>query len=321
MSHYSTVVSMFKEMMRCVDFCPDVCTMAIAMKCFCYLNKVDVAFSVIATTLKRGLQPDAYTINILLHGLCRQSESIDDGVELFKRIVGRGDPCDPITYATIIDALCKTHNTLKAIEIIKEMQEIGNIKPSVECFNPIIDSLFKERHVDKALEMFQDMINQDVQLNVVTYNCLFHGLCKSDCVEEIKKFFNDMIDRWISPNRVEEVKKFFNDMIDRWISPNVYSYTAIIDSLCKEEKTTESGQLKKGLQILNDMMECGTLPNVFIYSTILDALCKEGRIAEALNMFEAMSYTDVKPDIVTYNSLIYGLCHSGQWREAMSLFR
>ncbi|KAF3456604.1 hypothetical protein FNV43_RR01258 [Rhamnella rubrinervis] len=107
MSHYSTVVSMFREMMRCMDFCPDVSTMAIAMKCFCHLNKVNVAFSVLAITLKRGLQPNAYTINILLHGLCRQSKSMDDAVELFKRIVGRGDPCDPITYATIIDALCK----------------------------------------------------------------------------------------------------------------------------------------------------------------------------------------------------------------------
>ncbi|KAF3456621.1 hypothetical protein FNV43_RR01275 [Rhamnella rubrinervis] len=280
LNHYSTVVSMFREMMNCVDFHPDNSMMTIAMKCYCRLGKMDLAFSVLAISLKRGLQPNAWTLNTLLHGLCRQSESMDDAVDFFKSIVGRGDPCDQITYATIIGALCKTQNTLKAIEIFEQMQEVGNIKSSVYCFTPIIDSLCKERHVDKALELFQDMVNQDVIPDVVTYTALFDGLIKS--------------------GRVEEAKKFFNDMIDHGISPN-------------------SGQLKKASQVLNNMIECGTLPDVVTYSTILDALCKEGRTVETLHLLEAMSETDIKPNIVTYNSLIYGLCHSGQWREATRL--
>ena len=223
MNDYSTVIYMFREMMRSVDFCPDVWTMNIVIKCYCRLNNVDLGFSVLAVTLKRGLQPNAHSLTTLLHGICRQSESMDDAVVFFKRIVGRGDPYNHLTYSVIISALCKTHNTLKAFEILKEMQEIGNIKPSVECFNPIIDSLCKERHVDKALELFQAMVNQDVQPNVVTYNCLFHGLCKC--------------------GRAEEAKKFLNDMLDRGISPDVYTYTSLIDSLCKEEKTKEATSL------------------------------------------------------------------------------
>ncbi|KAF3456640.1 hypothetical protein FNV43_RR01294 [Rhamnella rubrinervis] len=200
LNDYSTAISMFKEMMRCVDFCPDVCTMAIVINCYCRLNKVDLGFSVLAIILKHGLQTDAIAFNTLLHGLCRQSESMDDAVELFEGIVGRGDPCDQITYATIIGG--------------------WKIKPSVDCFNPFIDTLCKERHVDKALELFQDMVNQDVQPDVVTYTALFHGLCKS--------------------GRVEEAKKFLNDMTDCGISPDVYTYNTLIDSLCKEDKNPRS---------------------------------------------------------------------------------
>ncbi|KAF3456622.1 hypothetical protein FNV43_RR01276 [Rhamnella rubrinervis] len=327
-NRYSTVVSMFREMMNCVDFHPDLSMMTIAMKCYCRLGKVDLAFSVLATTLKRGLQPDAYIFNTLLHGLCSQSESMDDALEFFKRIVGRGDQCNQITYATIIGALCKTHNTLKAIEIFKEMQKVGNIKTSADCFNPIIDSLCKERHVDKALELFQDMVNQDVEPDVVTYTALFDGLIKSGRVEEAKKFFNDMIDHGISPNvysynalmdtlfkegKTHEAISLFELMIRRSIKPDVVTFNSLISGLSK------SGQFKKASQVLNNMIECGTLPDVVTYSTILDALCKEGRTVEAFNLLEAMSDTDIKPNIITYNSLIYGLCHSGQWREATRL--
>ncbi|KAF3456598.1 hypothetical protein FNV43_RR01252 [Rhamnella rubrinervis] len=67
------------------------------------------------------------------------------------------------------------------------------------------------------------------------------------------------------------------------------------------------------------MIDCGTLPDVVTYNTLLDALCKEGRTAEAINLVEAMTNTDVKFDIFIYNSLVYGLSPSGQWRDATSL--
>lgn len=75
-------------------------------------------------------------------------------------------PCDHVTYSTIITALYEAHNTQKAIEIFKEMQEIVGITPSIECFTSTIDSFCKERYIDEALAVFQDMVNQDVQPDI-----------------------------------------------------------------------------------------------------------------------------------------------------------
>ena len=55
---------------------------------------------------------------------------------------------------------------------------------------------------------------------MVTYTSLFHGLYKSGCVEE--------------------AKKFLNDMLDRGISPDIYSYSALMDTLCKGGKYHEA---------------------------------------------------------------------------------
>ena len=72
MKEYSAVVSMCKQLMGCAQFRPDVCTMTIFLNCLCRLNRVkDLGFSVLAITLKYGLQPDARSISTFLHGLCK----------------------------------------------------------------------------------------------------------------------------------------------------------------------------------------------------------------------------------------------------------
>ncbi|CAL8082415.1 unnamed protein product [Prunus armeniaca] len=46
---------------------------------------VDLGFSVLATTLKHGLQHNAYTLTALLHGVCKY-RSISEAMQLFRKI-------------------------------------------------------------------------------------------------------------------------------------------------------------------------------------------------------------------------------------------
>lgn len=43
-------------------------TLNIAISCFCYLNRVDFAFAVSHSLVKRGLRPDVVTFSILIKG-------------------------------------------------------------------------------------------------------------------------------------------------------------------------------------------------------------------------------------------------------------
>ncbi|WOG95564.1 hypothetical protein DCAR_0414889 [Daucus carota subsp. sativus] len=55
-------------------------------------------------------------------------------------------------YNTIIDGLCKSSNTSVALKLLRKMEEIG-CKPDAITYNSIIDSLYKERRVDHALDL------------------------------------------------------------------------------------------------------------------------------------------------------------------------
>ncbi|PQQ20079.1 hypothetical protein Pyn_32631 [Prunus yedoensis var. nudiflora] len=125
------------------------------------MNRVDLGFSVLATILKHGLQPNAYTLNTLLHGICKY-RSLSEAMELFQKIEEKGLACSEITYATIINGLCRAGKTCMALEILEQMYEDGRFKPDPQCYNPIIDRLCKERRIDEALTLFRDMINKSV---------------------------------------------------------------------------------------------------------------------------------------------------------------
>ncbi|KAH0992684.1 hypothetical protein GBA52_004167 [Prunus armeniaca] len=81
-------------------------------------------------------------------------------MELFRKIEEKGLGCSEITYATIINALCKAGKTCIALEILEHMYEDARFKPYPQCYNPIIDSLCKERRIDEARTLFRDMNNK-----------------------------------------------------------------------------------------------------------------------------------------------------------------
>ncbi|OMP04166.1 hypothetical protein COLO4_09887 [Corchorus olitorius] len=93
MKHYSTVVSMCKQMMGCEEMHPDICTMNTWMNCYCNLKQADLCFSMLALILKLGLPPDLYTKNYLLLGLINEGK-IEEAMKLFWQIVQTGYPCN-----------------------------------------------------------------------------------------------------------------------------------------------------------------------------------------------------------------------------------
>ncbi|CAB4293594.1 unnamed protein product [Prunus armeniaca] len=69
MNQCSAVVSMYKQMLGCIGLHPKVSTLSIVINFLCPVNRVDLGFAVLTATLKHGLQPNAYSLTALLHGV------------------------------------------------------------------------------------------------------------------------------------------------------------------------------------------------------------------------------------------------------------
>lgn len=134
--------------------------------------------------------------------------------------------------------------------------------------------------------MFRHMRFKGFEPDVVTYNCLIDGLCKTYRVERARELFDEMLVRGCLPNRVtynsfiryysvvNEVDKAV-EMMRMMVSrghgvPTCSSYTPVIHSLC------EAGRVREARDFLVEMVDGGSTPREFTYKLVCDALESAG---------------------------------------------
>nr|XP_033509975.1 pentatricopeptide repeat-containing protein At1g09820-like [Nicotiana tomentosiformis] len=94
--------------------------------------------------------------------------------------------------------------------------EQGSIKPDTRIYNVVIDALCKDRMMDAAISLFEEMKQKGIPPDVITYNSLIDGLCKF--------------------GQLEKVRTLFLEMVNLNIYPDVQTLTIVTDGLCKDEK-------------------------------------------------------------------------------------
>ncbi|MCI48289.1 pentatricopeptide repeat-containing protein, partial [Trifolium medium] len=66
------------------------------------------------------------------------------------------------------------------------------------------------------------------------------------------------------------------------ISPDVFTYSALINGLCKESRLDEANGL------FDEMCGIGLVPNGVTFTTLIDGQCKDGKLDLALRNFQMM---------------------------------
>ncbi|RZC47665.1 hypothetical protein C5167_040647 [Papaver somniferum] len=158
---------------------------------------------------------------------------------------------------------------------------------------------------------------------------MIHGHCLHNQQEEARRYFDDMMDRGISPNTVtfsilidshckdgmtEDAWGLFKLMDKINIEPNQITYNSMMDGLCL------TGQLQLAVKLFDSMVDRGLEPNEFNYNVIINGYCKNRKLDEALQLFKKMKQNGLRPTTVVYNTVLWGLYRVGRVRTAESLF-
>ena len=78
----------------------------------------------------------------------------------------------------VIDGLCMERNTRTAIDFLRAIDRGGRpCKPNAIVRNTIIDSLCKDKLVDQALALLEEMIEKGIYPSIVTYSSLIQDIC------------------------------------------------------------------------------------------------------------------------------------------------
>ncbi|KAG6404426.1 hypothetical protein SASPL_136673 [Salvia splendens] len=236
------------------------------------------------------LIPDSYSFESMVVAYCRAGR-VSDADRWLSEMLSRGFLVDKATCSLILNMLRANGRVNRALWVFNKMVEIG-LKPNLVHFSCLINGLSSRGSVKQAFELLEEMARRGLKPNVYTHTSLIDGLCKKGWTDKAFRLFLKLV-------RSENYK------------PNVYTYTAMIDGYCKEEK------LQRAEMLLKKMKEQGLSPNVNTYTTLIDGHAKAGEFDRAYELMDTMEKDGLAPntctnevcaDKFTYTILISASC-------------
>ncbi|KAF9611108.1 hypothetical protein IFM89_027001 [Coptis chinensis] len=91
------------------------------------------------------------------------------------------------------------------------------------------------------------------------------------------------------------------------IQPNVYTYSIVIDALCR------CGQISRAHDVFAEITHVGCSPNSITFNNLMKVHVKAGRTEKVL---QEMDENEVEPNVNTYRVLISLFCRIGHWVQA-----
>ncbi|CAI0408028.1 unnamed protein product [Linum tenue] len=259
-------------------------------------GRVKEAISFYGHMREIGIPPSVVSLNIIIKALCKNIDTVDAALKIFREMPGRGCVPDLYTYGTMINGLCMFDRISEAKELFQEMEGKG-CSPSVITYTCLIKGLCQSEKVDEAMGLFEKMKTNGVEPNVFTYSSLMNGLCKN--------------------GRSKQALELLDLMFGKRVKPNTIIYTALITGLCKEGKVSEA------VAILDRMKMQDLKPDAGLYGKVIIELCGLKRFQEAANFLDEMVLERITPSRLTWslhikinNIVVKGLCADGDPNRA-----
>lgn len=277
-------------------------------------------WNIISQMQTYNIKPDNFTYSTIIKGInkhtnlmnCDNDENqqfpleIDNDKELnlamnlFENVRNISKP-DEILYNCIMDACLRFKKVDKALELYENMINEG-VKPSSITCGIVIKAYGMKRDINKALSIYEQMKKENIKITSITIGCLMNA-----CIEN---------------NKTNYVFQIYDELKQNQFQMNTILYTTIIKAYTKEKNLT------KAIEVLNTMKSQphndnynNSLPNNITYNTIIDCCLKCNEIDLADNYFNEMcSITNIQPDLITFSTLIKGAIFHKHFNKAMSYY-
>ncbi|CAN6543198.1 unnamed protein product [Malus baccata var. baccata] len=234
------------------------------------------------------------------------------------------------SYSSYIKFMGKSLNPVKALEIYNNIQD-ESTKKNVHICNSVLGSLIRSGKFDVSFKLFDQMKQNGLTPDAVTYSTLLAGCSKLkngynkalEFVQELQRnelqidsvIYGTLLAVCASNNKLDEAEGYFKKMKDEGHSPNVYHYSSLLNAYSMR------GNYKEADALVQDMKSAGLVPNKVILTTLLKVYVRGGlfeKSRELLGELEALGYAE---DEMPYCLLMDALAKAGRIHEAKLVFQ
>ncbi|KAK6154400.1 hypothetical protein DH2020_008648 [Rehmannia glutinosa] len=195
------------------------------------------------------------------------------------------------TFHSILDA-CYTSCEFNLLEgangLIRDLPKM-DVKPTAGMYNIILAGYFREKNIQRAMNVLKQMEDSDVKPNALTYSYLIGN---SHCEKDIIKFFDDM-----SNSGVQPTKYVYMALINAYASCGLFENAkkVILDS-------------KIPVKDLNELK-----------SVLIGALAENGKLSDALKIYEEIKKAECDLNPKAIRCLIEYFQAEGELNKSLQL--
>lgn len=297
----------------------------------------DEAIEMFRDMRKRGTEPDAFTVTVILHA-CACSGSLENGKEVHdyvkesnirsslfvsnalmdmyakcgsmedaKTVFSQMNIKDIVSWNTMIGGYSKNCLSNEALDLFIEMQSC--IKPDDVTVTSILPACASLAALDRGREIHGYILRSGMSSDRFVANALMDMYVKCGAMRMAKLLFDKISSKDLVSWTImivgygmygfgNEAIATFNDMKQAGILADEVSFTCILYSC------SHSGLLDEGWRFYNIMRnEYGIEPNLEHYACMVDLLSRAGKLTEAYEFIKKMP---VKPDATVWGALLCG---------------
>ncbi|GJM90057.1 hypothetical protein PR202_ga06299 [Eleusine coracana subsp. coracana] len=274
-------------------------------------GRTRAASALLAAFLRsRDANPDAATLNTLIHGLSTASLA------------------HPLPRSSRSGDLPTARKLFDRMRATKE----GEVSPNVVTYTTMIKAYCAKRFPDEALAVFKLMVADGVTPNRITYNTMVQGFCEAGRMELVKEVFNmdsfkpdtctfnTLMAVHCREGRIEDAMKVFDQMVQLRVRRDSASYSMVIRVLCESNEFGRAEKLVDELlekEVLKKRSSC--VPLVAAYNPVFVYFCENGKVKKARILFGQLLDRRSKVDFPAFKTLILGHCKEGDFEEGYQL--
>ncbi|GAA0164359.1 hypothetical protein LIER_43681 [Lithospermum erythrorhizon] len=216
---FEDALKVFDEMPQRHGFKPDKVSYGILVKAYCGMGKVDLAMERLREMEENGVEITSVTYTTVLHSFF-QKGMVDEAEKVWNDMVSKG--CADVGAYNVRIMNAHGGNVEDVKELIEEMSNNGLV-PDAITYNYLMTSYCKRNSMDEAIKVFDDLESNGCQPNAATFRTLVFHLCKN--------------------GRFETAHDFFKKSVVAHKIPDFNTLKYLVEGLVKNSKTEEAKEM------------------------------------------------------------------------------
>ncbi|KAF5200119.1 Pentatricopeptide repeat-containing protein [Thalictrum thalictroides] len=240
-------VRLIGEDMMNVSQIPEQKVYSCILRSFCIARKIREALKLLHELRSKDIMLDPENFEILVKGLCKDGK-ISDALEIVG-IMKQYHVVNAKIHGILINGYLRRTEVLKAFQLFSSMKESGHT-PTASTYTELLQQLFRSKEYDKACKLYDEMLGNGIQQDIVAMTAVIAGHIQNNCVSQAWKIYEGMKEK-----KIRLTYKF---------------YSVAIKELSKVLRTDEA------LKLVNEMRHSKMKVGDNIFQGIISALNKKG---------------------------------------------